>query len=190
MKSPVSVVLAAVGTSIVVPLSYLSNGIAIAVAGLLSSDNSGITYSIQHTMDDMTDDACRSVLISRTTTTATVTDPLHGMVSGDTVIIDNSGDANLDSPVDAQKRPFPIQVTVTDVNTYTYTVANTGAAASKPTVRAKRQRWFSLTALTGATTRIYQAFTGQPITGLRLIITARTAGSVEMLIIQTSGSRG
>lgn len=64
---------------------------------------------------------------ARTTTTATVTAPNHGLIVGEWAFIDWSGGTN---PTD----DFYQVVSVTDANTFTVTVANSGDASGVATV--------------------------------------------------------
>lgn len=64
---------------------------------------------------------------TRATTTLTVTHTSHGYTTGDTVIVTNSSDSNTESVLST--------ITVSDANTYTYTVADTGAASGTQDVR-------------------------------------------------------
>jgi hypothetical protein len=75
----------------------------------------------------MYDNTSISGTYTRSTTTATVTAPNHGLIVGEWAFIDWSGGTN---PTD----DFYQVVTVTDANTFTVTVANTGDASGNALV--------------------------------------------------------
>src|SRR5438105_13323018 len=96
MKSPAKIFLSAVGNSPFIPLDYIQHPFQVTIAGLLSSTGN-LTWSVQYTYDEMNKDTSEPIAIARTGTTATVTWTDHGMVTGDSVIITDSGSSNLDS---------------------------------------------------------------------------------------------
>jgi len=75
----------------------------------------------------MYDDSAISGTYTRSTTTATVTAQNHGLIVGEYAFIDWSGGTN---PTDN----FYQVVTVTDANTFTVTVTNTGDASGNALV--------------------------------------------------------
>src|SRR6267378_2440928 len=83
-----------------IPLDYLQRPFNVALMVSLSQDASGITYSVEYTPDNPNSSkntANPVASLTRSTTTATLTfaNP-HGLVTGDAVVVYNSGDANLD----------------------------------------------------------------------------------------------
>lgn len=184
---PVTLSLAALGDSPWCPINWEQVSFAI---GLFSSITSGavLTYSVQHSPDGP--ENRRQVSISRTTTTATVTDPDHRLSTGDSVIVSGSGDPNLDSPVDAQGRPIGVDITFVDANTYTYTVANTGATASVVgQTYVTSYRVFNhdgTPPMVGLTARADGNYAFPP-RSIRLKVTAYTSGKVDLVIIQGMG---
>jgi hypothetical protein len=61
--------------------------------------------------------------ISSTTTTATVVTPvLHNLVTGDTIVVNGTGQANFDQAT-------PVSITVTNSTTFTYTITSTNATS-------------------------------------------------------------
>lgn len=180
MKSPARVILSALGNSAWVPLSYIHTPFDTTMACILSSDGN-LTYSVQYTYDQMDNSEDVLATFSRTTTTVTVIYPLHGLSTNDSVITYASGDANIDSLKDSGNRPIAQDITVVDVNTFTYTVANTGLTAGS--LNVKRFRIFPHAVLTTLTTRQDSNF-NLPCSGVRLKVTAFTAGKVEMMVTQ------
>lgn len=188
MKSPVTVSLSALGSTPWVPLNYLQQSYHVSLAVLLSSGAS-LTYTVQHTYDGLSDDFIRrDLVISRTTTVATVTETAHKLSVGDTTIIDGSGSSVLDCQLDAAGRPIPWQVaTIVDANNFTYTVANSGAAAAGPNVRGKNLRVFPHAVLAALTARADSNYNFPP-TAVRLTIGTYVSGTADLLIIQGFGS--
>lgn len=180
---PVYLTLAALGDSKWVTINYLQNAFGIGLGVTLSSD-ANLTCKVQHTFDDPVDDSKRLVSIARSGTAATVTDNLHGLSTGDSVIIQNSGDPNLDTNSD-----IGADITIVDANSYTYVVANTGAAASGSNVWLKSFRIFdhsTLTGITGANNRSDGNYQFPPLM-VRFKTTAYVAGRATLAIIQGMG---
>ena len=172
---PTSVTLSAAGISKWIPVNEVQIAFGIGLAVTLSTGAS-LTYSVQHTFDDPVADF-RQVSLSRSTTTATVIDNGHNLVTGDCVVVTGSGDTNLDGTY---------TITVVDANTYTYTVANTGATAGSMYTNVRTFRVFNHATLAAQTTRGdgNYAFTIQAI---RLNVTSWTAGSATLTILQGMG---
>jgi hypothetical protein len=62
--------------------------------------------------------------ITSTTTTATVTTPiLHGLATGDTIVVNGTGQANFD-------KATPVSITVTTTTAFTYTITSTAATST------------------------------------------------------------
>lgn len=194
---PVRVTLTAAGVSPWIPLNRLQNSFAVALA-CIPSYNANLTYSVQHTFDEVTWQDAHSISISRSGTTATVTDtgPAglgHGLSTNDSVIIKGSGSGNLDSPTAAFASGATgdqgVTITVTGVNTYTYTVANSGATADGGSAKALGLRVYNcdLATLVGATTRLDGNYAFPP-TAIRMNITSFTAGTLDMLVNQGQGA--
>lgn len=172
---PVSVVLGAAGNSPWIPINYLQVPNNIGFAVTLSSGAS-LTYTVQHTFDDVSIDALRLVSISRTTTTATVTDPDHGLSVGDSIMIRDTGSSNLDGTYSV--------ASVVDANTYTYTVANTGATAA--TGKVKSFRVFNHEDVASKTDRQDGNY-AFPVRAIRLNISTYASGKATLTILQGMG---
>lgn len=182
MKSPARVILAAVGNSEWVPLDYIQAPFGVTMAGLLSSTGS-LTWSVQYTYDEMNKDSSEPVKITRAGTTATAVWANHDMVTGDSVIITDSGSSNLDSALNPAGRLIAQDITVTDDNTFTYTVANSGAAADNGYARGMRFRVFPHAVLAALTTRADSNF-NLPCKALRFKVSAYTSGRLIGLVTQ------
>lgn len=177
MKSPISVVVAAVGNSRWITLDYHAKGFAVGLFVSLSVDAAGVTYTVQDTPDNPDITSQRQVSITRVTVTATVIDPDHGLNTGDNVTVVNSGDPNLDGNYD---------ITVVDANTYTYVVANTGLAAALPGVKLNSFRVFPHAQLAALSARA-QGNYGFPPVACRLRVSALGAGKVTLSVVQGEG---
>lgn len=194
---PVKVTMNAAGYSPWIPIAYNECWFGVGVAVILSEDGN-LTYTVQHAFDDpvLQLDPTNAVTISRTTTTATVTDngPLgigHGLSTGDSVIITGSGSAVLDSPAPAltdgitgiSRGIVGWNVASTPTNkTYTYTVANSGPATDGGNAHVARWRVFAstLAAQTARGTVTYN----YPVRAIRLYISAYSAGFADMIVLQ------
>lgn len=171
---PIKVTLSAQGVSPWIPVNRLQKNFAIGLSIVLSS-GAALTAKVQHTFDQLDSDAKRSISISRTTTTATVTDANHGLSVGDSVVIENTGSSNLNGTITVASVPT--------ANTYTYTVANTGATADTGFATGKNLRVFDHATLTGLTARADGNY-AFPIAACRLNITAYTSGTADLLVEQ------
>lgn len=171
---PVYQRLVAAGAGPWVPVDRRQTPFNLAVAGSIDAAST-LTWKVQHTLSRLNNDAERQVSISRTTTVATVTDPAHGLKVGDSPIIMGSGSSNLDGEREV--------ASVVDANTYTYTVANSGATASNAGTRAKNLRVFDHATLTGQTGSADGNYAFPP-TAIRFYITAFTSGALNGEIVE------
>lgn len=167
-----SVTVGAAGVSSWIPLD--TNRLPFNVGfGCTIAYDSTLTYSAQYTFDNLGNQ--QTCTISRSTTTATATVKSHGLTVGDSVLVLNSGDSNLDGT--------RVVVSVTGADTFTYTVSNTGLTASVLGCTAIVMRVFDHPEIDDETT----ATNGNlafPCTAIRLIVTAYTDGSVTMTVAQ------
>ncbi len=157
------------------PVNRQQTAFAIGLGVFLSS-GATLTYSIQHTFDDPT--LNYPITISRSGTTATVIMQQHLLSVGDSVVIVNSGDSNLDGTHEV--------ATVVDANTFTYTVANTGATVSAPQAVATPYRVYNHASLVNQTVRADGNY-AFPIQAFRLIVSSYTSGTVTAIAIQGMG---
>jgi hypothetical protein len=176
---PVLQTISAVGNTPWIPIDYLDSTFSASAAVSLSSGGA-LTYNVQITYDDPGPNARHTVSVSRAATTATVIDTAHGLVAGDSVVISSSGSSVLDGT-------FAVAA-VTDANTYTYTVANSGPTTDQGNTWANNLRVFptSTANLTGATTRQAAGWT-LPFQAIRLNVSLYTSGVATMVYLQASG---
>jgi hypothetical protein len=187
MRSPVKLTLTPTvvggGVSLWLPLDYLQRPFNVGLYASLSSDASGITYSVEYTPDNPNQTkGTRNQVVSLTRVAGVVTIVYaapHGVAVGDAVKVYNSGDPNLDGD-------FPVASTPS-TNSLTYAVANTGALVGSTYTEAIALRVFALAAnLTAATTR-QSGLLLTPAWAVRLHATAWVAGSVTLEVIQGYG---
>ena len=99
-----------------------------------------------------------SVTITRSTTTATVAHTAHGMATNDKIVL-----AGISDKIEDNGRP--IQITVTGVNSYTYTTTDSGSTSYTGTITSTFVALSGLTNASGilSTSRVYPS--NQPVTG-------------------------
>lgn len=137
-----------------------------------------LTYDVEFTLDANSKERWQRATIARVTTTATVTLVDHGLATGDNVQIFNTN-ANSSNPEPNLEGRF--DVTVVDDDTFTYTVADTGQTSADALVLSFKV--FDHATIAGETT----SQTGSqdtPVTAFRLNITAYTAGSATLTVLQ------
>jgi hypothetical protein len=179
--------LAAVGYGAWIPLDYLQPAFGIGICAIPSSNFSG-TYSVQHTFDDLSSNSQRSVKLSQSGTTITVTDPGypktpgggqgHGLSANDSVVIIGSGTAvSLDATYAVQS--------ITNQTTYTLTAAASATATSAPGCKLNALRVSTNSVINGITTNTRTdsnyAF---PVRACRLYVSAMTAGYIDLVVLQ------
>src|SRR5208282_2756737 len=191
---PVRVSLNAIGHTQWIPIDYIESWFGVSIAVVLSVDGN-LGYDVEHTFDETrpnTDDPYQvsTVSIARSGTTATVTDSGpngigHGLIPGDSVIVTGSGSTVLDSQP-AVYGTGTVGWTITGtptINSYTYTVANSGPTTDNGNAKVSRQRIFTDVNLTNLTTRAYDSY-AYPIKAVRLYIKSYTAGFADLLVLQ------
>lgn len=160
------------------PVNYLQLTFAVTMAAIPSSDAATVAFSGQYTTDPQDGNYARPVSMTRAGTTVTVTDPGHGLTTGDSVTVFQGG-----APFDG----YVPTVTVTNATTYTYTVVNAGLTVAAPTVQVISARVFSISGITGAT-RVAAAISAEPVQAVRLNVTTLTAGFIDWVVQQGLGS--
>lgn len=197
---PIRITVAAVGNSQWIPLDYMQNAFAVALAIIPWSTVTGTpSYTVQHTFDDLASQSPQTnpqVSITRSGTTATVTDTGpdglgHGMSTNDNVIISGTG-TSLDTPKTAtanENGDLGADITVTGNTTYTYTTANSGPTAATP-ARVVRLRVFNNgdTRLVTAAVRVDGNYAFPP-RACRLKVITQATGAVDFLVLQGAPSR-
>jgi len=162
-----------VGSSTVsqwIPTNAAQNPTGIALACSLASGAS-LTYKVQYTPDNPQETV--PVIISRSTTTATVTLPSHGLVAGDSVCVEGAG-----SPFDGT---YAV-ASVVDANSFTYTVLDSGSTGTQ-NARLVKMRVFDHSSITGKTANSDGNF-AFPVRAVRLNVTSYTGGSVTLTVNQ------
>ncbi len=168
---PTSVRLSAAGFSPWIPINRMSNSFGIGFGCTIES-GATLTYSVQHTFDDLYAEYT-DFTVARVTTTATVTQANHGLKAGDWVYIKNAG-----APFDG----FFEVVSITDVNNFTYTVENSGPLTASLLASLQKARVFDHTDIddeTGNTDGNYQF----PPRAIRIRVSAWTDGFVDLTVI-------
>jgi hypothetical protein len=166
-----SVVQGAAGASKWVPVDYTKANFGVALGATISS-GAGLTYKAQHTLDSPYNLVPCS--ISRSTTTASLTLADHGLSVGDSLTVVGAGD-----PLDGT---FAVAA-VTDANIVTYTVANSGNAASDAGARVCTMRVLDHSTMTGKTTASDGNY-AFPIKAVRVNVTLYTSGKVTLTVNQ------
>jgi hypothetical protein len=184
MRSPVKITLtptvAGGGISPWLILDYLQRPFNVGLYTSLSSDASGITYSVEATPDNpnITKGTKNPVVsLTRVAGVATIAwaNP-HGLSTLDALKVYNSGDPNLDGDQAVASTPSTTSVT--------YAVANTGALLGAAYTEAVGLRVFPLAAnLTAATTR-QSGLLLTPSWAVRLRASAWVAGGVTLEAVQ------
>ena len=165
-----SVRVSAAGVSAWIPVNRAQRAFGIGF-GCSISNGAALTYKVQHTISDL--QAARTVTISRSTTTATVTDTAHGLVVGDSVVVTGSASSALDGT-------FAV-ASIIDADNYTYTCANSGPAAA--VAQLTRLHVFDHATVTGKSASSDGNY-AYNVTAIRLNVTAYTSGSVLMEVNQ------
>jgi hypothetical protein len=130
------------------------------------------------------------ISLSRVGTVATVTDtgPYglgHGLATSDSVIISGAG-APFDTPFTSiGNGELGASITVTSDTQYTYTVANSGPTLSM-TGKVIGLRVFPHASLAAVSTRADGNYF-EPVRAIRLNVSALTAGSVDLVVLQGMG---
>lgn len=168
---PTSVRVSAAGFSDWVPLNRYSSAFGVGL-GVVIPENATLTVTVQHTFDNLytkyTDFSA-----SRVTTTVTVTQVNHGLKTGDWVKITNAG-----APFDGE---FAVASTA-DFDTFTYTVADSGAASAGGNRVMQKARVFNHAVLAGLTASADSNYS-QPPTATRLSCSAYTDGFADLMIV-------
>jgi hypothetical protein len=180
MRSPVKVSLTAVGLSQWIPLDYLARYFNVGLYASLSQDASGITYSVLSTPDNPNQTKANlNPVASLTQTGGVVTltwSKPHNLVAGDTAVVWNSGDPNIDGTWLVASTPSDSQIT--------YAAAAATLATGSANTQAQPVRAFAVsTAFTAATTRQQAALT-EPCLAVCLRVSALTGGTAYLEVVQ------
>lgn len=202
MRPVLAVVTAPNTSSAWIPVNYLGVAFALAAAILPDAAVATIAASLQYTYDELGSGQAaqnsdftgtRLATYTRSATTMTITDtgPFglgHGLTTGDSVIVQESGGVvNLSSPKAAvpQRGDVGFTVTVTGPTTYTATVTNAGPTSGTCQVTALRVH--TSTTITVATNVRSDGGIFQPVQAVRLNVTTLTGGNVSLRVTQGMG---
>lgn len=151
-----------------IPLNRMTNGFGVGLGCVLSS-NGNLTYSVQHTFDDIYERT--SCVLARSTTSLTVTKVNHGLSEDSWARI--SGSPIWDG--------FYEVASITDQNNFVVTVANTGITGGIGWVQTARI--FDHEDLVGETSSADGNYEFPP-KACRLTVTSYTAGYVDLIVVQ------
>lgn len=169
------VTLSAVGNSPWIPLDYRQSSFSVGLAVDLDSAAAGITYEVQHTLDNLGEKVVPAS-ISRTGTTVTVTFATpHRLNVNDSIIVEGSGFNGGDGT-------FSV-ATVPSATSLTYTSSVSGTATGNVDTRVVLLRVFPHEFLTGKTTSDDGNY-AFPVQAVRLNVSALTAGSATLIVSQ------
>ncbi len=175
MKSK-TVSLSGTGVTAWVPLNYRQNPFSVSLAVDFDSAASGITYTVEHTFDNL-GLKVQPMTITRATTTVTVVFPTaHNLNTGDSITVEGTGVTGMDGT---------FTVTVTNTTTLTYTSGTSGTATGASDTRIVLIRVFPHSVLAAQTTAKDGNY-AFPIQAVRLNVTAYTAGKATLIVTQTS----
>lgn len=155
-----------------VPVSDYQNPLNVGLFGIPSSDFAATSYTIEITPDDP--QGQRQVTLTTSGTTATVTDTAHGAVTGDCVVVTGTNSTADTAGAD---------ITVTDVNTYTYVTGAAPPAKAIAKVALLRKFPNGSAVTTGRGFSLLQ----QPCRAVRARLAGWTVGILNLLVIQGTG---
>jgi len=151
-------------------VSDSQNPFNVEIWGFPDSAFTATNYQLQVSGDDP--QTTRQVTFTTSGTTATVTDTAHGLKSGDSIVMTGTG-SSADVSAD---------ITVVDVNTYTYT---TGASPpAKGIGKVASVRWVSLGS--AITTGRSKTLLQEPCRVIRAVLSGWSVGILNLLVIQAA----
>lgn len=168
----------AIGVSPWIQVNYRQSPFSASVAVDLDSVASLITYTVEHTFDDF--GAFQQVAsIVRVGTTATVTyNTPHDLNTGDAIIIKMSSVPGLDGQ---------FTVTVVTPTLLTFTSPISGSATAESGAQVTNLRVFPKANMSAKTTSAEDTYIA-PVTGIRLNVTALSAGKATLIVNQGQNS--
>lgn len=140
--------------------------------GVKLSDGATLTYSVQHTFDDIYE-RYGDFSLTRSGTTATVVKTNHGLSVGDWSYQTACG-----APFDGA---YAV-ASVVDADTYTFTVLNSGATSKNPGGWLQTARVFAHADIAGETASADGNYQFPP-RACRLIVSAYTDGFADLTVI-------
>lgn len=176
---PVTQRLSAAGNTQWIPLNYIQAPFNVGI-WFLPGTGAAFTGNAQVSGDDAIENK-HLVAISRVGALATVVDPLHGLVTGDSIVVSAAG-----APFDTfNVGTGAADITVVDANSYTYPVINAGPLVANSTSQLGFYRVFDLVAFT-VRAMIQQVIPAQAI---RLQSDSLAGGTVDFIVLQGGGDR-
>ncbi len=170
-----TVSLSATGNSAWVPVNHRQRPFGVALAVDLDSAASGITYNVQHTLDDL-GKLAKIISITRSTTTVTVTfAEAHDANVNDSLVVWGTGITGMDGT-------FAV-ASVTNTTVLTYTSGTSATSTGATDTRVNILRVFPHEFLTGKTT-VDDGNYAFPVTAVRLNVSAHSAGKATLQVIQ------
>lgn len=171
-----TVSVSAVAASAWIPLNAKQSPFNVSLGVDFDSAASGVTYTVEHTFDDLGD--FRPVTsITRSTTTVTVTFPStapHNLNTGDSLVVQGSGVTGMDGT---------FTVTASSATVVTYTSGTSGTATGAIDTRVVPLRVFPHASLAAKTTTSDSNY-AYPVTATRLNVTVWTAGKTTLIVNQ------
>jgi len=175
---PQSVSVSSATTSAWVPLDRAQAAFGVGFNVDLDSTASGITFSIEHTFDDLGTIKVGTIARSGTTVTVT-TGAVHNLNTGDSVIVLNANQLTGAAGLDGQQT-----VTVSSSTVFTYTSGTSGTVATSPmSVQLILLRVQPNSTITGNSASVDGNY-AFPITAMRLNVSAWTAGTATLTVNQ------
>lgn len=180
------VTLSAIGKSEWQPLDYRQRPPFVTVNVLVPSTITAITYNVEYTNDDLLGvTTVTPTSITRSTTTATVVSPSHGLNVGDSIRVFRTGFP--DNQATSLDGLFSV-ASVTDLNTFTYTVANSGVSAGSAVSYYIPMRVTVLSSFSAKTASL-DGNISFPCRAARLNVTAYTGtGAATLMLTQGPAS--
>lgn len=165
--------LAEAGSTVWLPLDTKLTNFQAAL-GVSLSNGATLTYTVQHTLSDLGNN--QDCTISQSTTVATVTLNDHGLVVGDSVVVDKIiNNTNLSGT--------RAVASVIDANQFTYTADNSATVAATDT-KLVALNVFPHATLVNNTASADGNYLF-PVSATRLTITAYTDGSARFEVINS-----
>ena len=168
-------------TSAWIPLNtkkpYFGTALFVGLTGTVN-----LTYSVQHAVPTNTNgqlhpvsgnDAGVLTKLTRSTTTATLIWPDHGMTTSDSLVVQGAG-GTMDGTYTV--------ASVVDADTLTYTVTNSGATTAKDGFQVMLLKVFNHDTLAAKTTADDGNY-AFPVPFCRLNVTAYTSGKATLVVV-------
>lgn len=182
-----SLSLSSVGVTPWMPVDQGQYAFNIGAKVYFDSVASGVTYVVEQTFDELGSKTYDiPVSMTRSGTLVTVTSPNHGLRTGDSVSVLGGNTLALDStgvPVTSDKFDGVFDVTVSTRDVFTYNTNGSGNAVANPGVRYQGIR-VSVNSNFPSGSVEKDALISEPVSALRLKVTALTDGVVTLELIQ------